>query len=187
MWDKLSKTDGNCVEYRAALEELRPEISQAEGRAELSRVLPVELAGHAEECESCGTAAEEFWASRELLAGAFSGQAAGDEMGAPRGEGAPWLATRVMAKIAEREVEERRAKLEWSGAVSRLASRMALVGAAMLVVASTWLYEPPADGTRGNAAAGQSATEAAPQYLFDSGAGTANLDDALAGGAERQR
>ena len=92
-----------------------------------------------------------------------------------------------MAKIAEREVEERRAKLEWSGAVSRLASRLAWVAGAMLLVTSTWLYGPSSDGGRGNAAAGQSATEAAPQYLFDSGAGTANVDDALAGGAERQR
>jgi hypothetical protein len=187
MWNKLRKTDGNCVEYRAALEELRPGIGEAEGRAELSRVLPEELITHAQECESCGTAAEEFWESRRLLAGAFSGEAAGEEMRVPRGEGSPWLATRVMAKIAEREVEERRATLEWSGAVSRLASRMALVGAAMLVVTSTWLYEPPSDGGRGNAAAGQSATEAAPQYLFDSGAGAPNVDDALAGGAERQR
>jgi hypothetical protein len=187
MWDKFRKRDGNCVEYRAALEELRPEIGEAEGRAELSRILPVELAAHAEGCEACGAAAEEFWESRRLLAGAFSGEGAGEEMHTLRGEGAPWLATRVMAKIAEREVEERRAKLEWSGAVSRLASRMALVGAAMLVLTSTWLYEPPSDGGRGNAAAGQSATEAAPQYLFDSGAGNANVDDALAGGAERQR
>jgi hypothetical protein len=187
MWDKLKKRDGNCVEYRAALEELRPEIGEAEGRADLRRILPKGLITHAEECESCGTAAEEFWASRELLAGAFLVEGAGEEMHTLRGEGAPWLATRVMAKIAEREVEERRAKLEWSGAVSRLASRMALVGAAMLVATSTWLYEPPSDGGRGNAAAGQSSTEAAPQYLFDSGAGTANVDDALVGGAERQR
>lgn len=186
MWDKLRKTDGNCVEYRAALEELRAEFGEVEGRAELSGVLPAELIAHAEECESCETAAEEFWASRRLLAGAFSGEGA-DERQTLRGESAPWLATRVMAKIAEREVEERRAKLEWSGAVSRLASRMALVGAAMVVVASTWLYQPPSDGGRGNAGAGQSATEAAPQYLFDSGAVTANVDDALAGGAERQR
>lgn len=186
MWDKLKKADGNCVEYRAALEELRAEVGEAEGRAELRRALPAELIAHAEGCESCETAAEEFWASRELLAGAFLGGDAG-ERHTLRGESAPWLATRVMAKIAECEVEERRAKLEWSGAVSRLASRMALVGAAMVVVASTWLYEPPSDGGRANAGAGQSATEAGPQYLFDSGAGTAIVDDALAGGAERQR
>jgi hypothetical protein len=187
MWDKLKKTDGRCVEYRAALEELRPEISEAEGRAALSRDLPEELITHAEGCEECGTAAEEFWASREFLAGAFFCEGAGEELHTLRGEDAPWLATRVMAKIAEREVEERRAKLEWSGAVTRLASRLAWVAAAMLLVTSTWLYEPSSDGGRGNAAAGQSATEAASQYLFDSGAGTANVDDALAGGAERQR
>ena len=77
MWDKLKKQDIRCAEYRAALEELRPEIGEAEGRADLSRVLPAELITHAEGCEACGTAAEEFWASRELLAGAFSGEDAG--------------------------------------------------------------------------------------------------------------
>jgi hypothetical protein len=46
-------------------------------------------------------------------------------------------------------------------------------------VTSTWLYEP--DGGRGNSA-GQTATENSSPYLFDSGSGTANVDDALAGG-----
>lgn len=187
MWDKFRKTDGNCVEYRAALEELRPEVSEAEGRAGLTRSLPVKLTAHAEGCEPCKTAAKEFWESRRLLAGvSFQGAAGGEEVRVLRGEGAPWLVARVMAKIAECEVEERSAKVEWSGAVSRLASRVALVAAAMLLVATTWLYEPPSDGGRGSATAGQSVTEVASPYLFDSGAGTANVDDALAGG-ERQR
>jgi hypothetical protein len=183
MWDKLRKQDRRCAEYIAALEELRPEMDEAEGRAELSRSLRLDLAAHAEECEACGMAAEEFWESRRLLAGAIFQGAADEEIQELRGEGAPWLVTRVMAKIAEREVEERRAKLEWSGAVSRLASRVALVAAAMLFVTSTWLYEPAPNGERGNSAAGQTTTESAPQYLFDSGAGSANVDDALAGGS----
>lgn len=185
MWDKLRKVDGNCAEYRAALEELRPEMSEAVGRAELSRSLPVALVVHAEECEACGTAAGEFWTSRRLLGGAFLNEAAGEEVQARRGEDSPWLVTQVMAKIAEREVEERRAKLEWSGAVSTLASRVALVAAAMLLVTSTWLYQP-SDKGRGNSAV-QTAAESGSPYLFDSGAGPANVDDALAGGTERQR
>lgn len=187
MWEKLRKTGGNCVEYRAALEELRPEIGEADGRAELRRSLPVGLMAHAEECEPCRKATEEFWESRKLLAGAFFHEAAGEEKRALRGEGAPWLATRVMAKIAERETEERRAKMEWSGAVSRLASRLAWVAAAMLLVTSTWLYGPTPDAGRGNSPTVQSATESVPPYLFDSAAGAANVEDALAGGAERQR
>lgn len=183
MWDKLKRQDRRCAEYIAALEELRPEMEEAEGRAELSRSLPAELTAHTEECEACGTATEEFWESRRLLAGAFLNEGGGEEMRVLREEGAPWLVTRVMAKIAEREVEERRATLEWSGAVSRLASRVALVAAAMLFVTSTWLYEPAPNGERGNSAAGQTTTESAPQYLFDSGAGSANVDDALAGGS----
>jgi hypothetical protein len=186
MWDKFRKTDGNCVEYRSALEELQPEIEEAQGRAELSRILPVALVAHAEECESCGTAAEEFWESRRLMAGAFLNEGARDEARGLRGEGAPWLVTRVMAKIAEREVEERRAKLEWSGAVSRLASRVVWVAAAMLLVTSTWLYQP-LDGGRANSPMGQTATEGTSPYLFDNGATTANVDDALAGGGERQQ
>lgn len=186
MWDKLKKQDRRCAEYMAALEELLPEVSEAEGRAALSGILPTEVLTHAEECEACGTAAEEFWESRRLLAGAFSQVGTVVEVRVLRGEGTPWLVTRVMAKIAEREVEEQRAKLEWSGAVSRLASRVALVAAAMLLVTSTWLYQP-SDAGRGNSAAGQSATESASPYLFDSGAAMANGDDALAGGGERQQ
>jgi hypothetical protein len=186
MWNKFRKTDANCVEYRAALEELRTEIGEAEGRAELNQSLPVKLSAHAEGCEPCRTAEKEFWESRRLLAGVFLRGAAGEEIGVLRGENVPWLVTRVMAKIAEREVEEGRVKLEWSGAVSRLASRVAWVAAAMLLVTSTWLYQP-SDGARGNSATGQTATEGASPYLFDSGAAMANVDDALAGEAERQQ
>lgn len=186
MWDKFRKKDRNCVEYRFALEALKePEVGEAEGRAGLSLSLPAKLTAHAEGCEPCKTAAKEFWESRRLLAGAFFQGAAGGKNGMLRGENAPWLVTRVMAKIAERELEERRAKVEWSGAVSRLASRVAWAAAATLLVTSTWLYQP-ADAKRGTSAAAQTATESASPYLFDSGA-AASVDDALAGGGERQQ
>lgn len=186
MWDKSRSTDANCVEYRAALEELPVEIGETEGRAESSSILPAKLSTHAEKCEACRAAADEFWAARRLLTAGFSQGAAGEEARVLQGEGAPWLVKRVMARIAEREVEERRAGVEWSGAVSRLASRVALVAAAMLLVTTTWLYEP-SDGGRGDSTQVQTATESGSSYLFDSSTPPANFADALAGGAEKPR
>jgi hypothetical protein len=75
--------------------------------------------------------------------------------------------------------------MEWSGAVSKLASRLAWVSALMLLVASTWLYDPQSNGGQSNSSAGQSSTEAAPQYLFDSSTALSNVDDALVSPAER--
>jgi hypothetical protein len=88
----------------------------------------------------------------------------------------------VMAKIAERETEGRRALTEWSVAVAKLASRLAWVSALLLLV-GTWFYGP--NGGQLNTPSVQSKAEAAPQYLFDSAAGQATLDDALVSPPER--
>ncbi len=186
MRDKLGNRNKHCVEYRAALEELPPEIGEAEARTQLSLSLPQGIIAHAEECDSCVTARETYWASRKLVAGLFFHRGSSEEIRTARGGDAPWFVTRVMAQIATQEAEEKRAKLEWSGAVSRLASRLAWVAAAMLLVTSTWLYGPPPDAKRGDAVTEQAAAGSAPQYLFESAA-TANFDDALAGSPEKQR
>lgn len=186
MWDWTKKQSGLCARYSAALEELPVEIGEAAGCAELRKSLPAQLAAHAADCSSCKAAQEMFWASRKLLAGQFF--EARQEM--PAGlNGAPWFATRVMTKIAEREAEVHRARMEWSGAVSKLASRLAWASALMLLVTSTWLYDPQPAGPQSNGSqsnsAGQSSTEAAPQYLFDSASAPSNVDDALVSPAGR--
>jgi hypothetical protein len=104
-----------------------------------------------------------------------------------------WFATRVMANITEHEEATRKAKTEWSGAVARLASRLALVSAAVLLFASTWLYEPQDAAVQNNAALqqsgagssvnGVSGTEA--PYLFDNSTPSSTVYDALANPGER--
>jgi hypothetical protein len=180
MWNKLEKKKTLCGEYREALEDLRAGIGKAEGAAELKSSLSTETMAHAEICESCVEAGEIFWESRDLLAGHSADTDAVPEGGA---ELRPWFATRVMAKIAERETELRTASAEWSGAVTRLASRLAWVSALALVVAGTLVYDPQPQ-RESSAMVSQTPGEA-PQYLFDSTAAPSNVDDALAGPVER--
>jgi hypothetical protein len=98
-------------------------------------------------------------------------------------EAKPWFAARVMAKIAEREMEGRRALAEWSGAVAKLASRLAWVSALLLLVGTTWFYGP--HGGQLNSESVESKAQATPQYLFDSAAGPGTVDDALVSPPEK--
>ena len=181
MWDKFRKDNRLCEQYREALEDLRPDVEQGTASAELRNSLAVEVLGHARECEACEEAAETFWASRDLLAGSL--ELAREHRSAAMNEIKPWFAARVMAKIAERETEGRRALAEWSVAVAKLASRLAWVSALVLLVGTTWFYGPNEGHL--NSRSVQSKAESTPQYLFDSAAGQATLDDALVSPPER--
>jgi hypothetical protein len=181
MWDKFRKENRLCEQYRETLEDLRPDVGQLSASEELSNSLPAEVLEHARECDACEEAAETFWASRELLAWPL--ELARQHRDVAMNETRPWFAARVMAKIAERETEGRRALTEWSGAVAKLASRLAWVSALVLLVGTTWFYGP----NRGqlNTQSVQSKAEATPQYLFDSAAGQGTVDDALVSPPER--
>jgi hypothetical protein len=181
MWDKFRKENRLCEQYREALEGLRPDVGQAAASAELRNSLPAEVVEHARECDTCQAAAETFWASRDLFAGSL--ELAREQYNAAMHESKPWFAARVMAKIAERESEGRRALTEWSGAVAKLASRLAWVTALVLLVGTTWFYGP--NGGQLHTRSVQSKAEASPQYLFDSAAGQATVDDALTSPPER--
>ncbi|HEY8714308.1 MAG TPA: hypothetical protein VIM00_02960 [Candidatus Acidoferrum sp.] len=178
---KFGSENKLCAQYREALEDLRSDLSEASASAELNRILPTEVLAHAAGCNPCGEAAETFWASRNVLTGPL--YLAHDEHTAAFAKLEPWFATRVMARIAEREVEGRRALSEWSTAVTRFASRVAWISAAALVIGSTLLYVP--GGRQANAPARQSASPNSPQYLFDGSSVSPSVDDALAGPAER--
>jgi hypothetical protein len=180
MRDKSRKATRLCEQYREALEDLRPDVGEAAASAELRNSLPAEVVGHARECHACEEAAQTFWASRDLLARSL--ELAREHRNAAMNEIKPWFAARVMAKIAGRESEGRRALAEWSAAVAKLASRLAWVSALLLLV-GTWFYGP--NGGQLNTPSVQSKAEAAPQYLFDSAAGQATLDDALVSPPER--
>ena len=181
MWERFTKQNALCARYRTGLEDLPAGAGVAEASAELPKTLPAELAGHVEHCDDCKEAAEVFWASRQLLAAPL--QQRREEFRARTADTAPWFTARVMAKIATRDAEVRAEKTEWSGAVTKLASRLAWVSGLLLLVTSTWLYNP-SDGAlpkqnSGQGSATQSAAEA-PQYLFDSTTAPSNIDDALA-------
>jgi hypothetical protein len=194
MWENFKKQNGQCAQYSAELEDLPMGAGAAEASAELTRNVAPELLAHAEQCDSCREATETFWASRALLAGPLLEQRA--ELEAALGEKSPWFATRIMANIGERETEVRAAKTEWSGAVTKLASRLAGVSAVILLLTSTWLYSPPNGGPQKSGAQNTGAQQQAngsqagasaeaPQYLFDSTTAPSNVDDALASPAER--
>ena len=181
MWNKFKRENPICEQYREALEELRPEIDRLTACAELSNSLPAPVLVHARECDTCQEAAETFWVSRDLFAGPL--ELAREQHNAALNESNPWFAARVMAKIAERESEGRRALTEWSGAVAKLASRLAWVSALVLLLGTTWFYGP--NEGRMNTQSVQLRAEGTPQYLFDSTAGQATVDDALASSPER--
>jgi len=180
MWDKFRKENWLCERYREALEELPPDVDQRMASSSLSNSLAAEVLEHARECDACEEAAETFWASRELLAGPLE---LAREWISAVSDAKPWFAVRVMAKIAERETEGRRALTEWSGAVAKLASRLAWVSALLLLVGTTWLYGP--HGGQLNNESVESKAQGTQQYLFDSAAGQGTVDDALVSPPEK--
>jgi hypothetical protein len=181
MWDKFRKENRLCQQYRDALEDLPLDVGQGTALVELNNSLPAEVVEHARRCETCEEVAETFWASRDLLAGSL--ELAREPYNAAMNGSRPWFATRVIAKIAEREMEGRRALTEWSGSVAKLASRLTWVSASLLLIGTTWFYGP--NGGPLNTQSVQSRAETTPQYLFDSAAGQASVDDALVSPPER--
>lgn len=180
MWDKFRKENRLCEHYREALEDLPPDVEQSMASSSLSSSLPAEVLEHVHGCDACQEAAETFWASRELLAGPLE---LAREWNSAASDAKPWFAARVMAKVAEREAEGRRALAEWSGAVAKLASRLAWVSALLLLVGTTWFYGP--HGGQLNGESVESKAQASQQYLFDSAAGQGTVDDALVSPPEK--
>jgi hypothetical protein len=85
-----------------------------------------------------------------------------------------------MAAIAVRERELSKAASTWL-AVPKLASRLAMATGALLLVASTWLYERPLPAPNP-----QASTLAAQESLFESPP-PANQDDVLVPEQENNR
>jgi|SRR5271163_467140 len=169
MWDRLKKKSQECREFQEALENASTAALVAAAREPLLAALPVARQEHAASCEECSAAVEELLAARVLMSA----------LPAHSKTAAPWFAARVMAAIAAKESELRRAGSPWA-AVPRFASRLALASAATLLVVSTWVYERPA-----NAPSKQISAEAAPESLFDSSQPALSQDDVLVSLAER--
>jgi len=167
MWDLLSGKDSECAQFREAFE-----VSDASSTEELLSGLRPEQQTHAATCADCQAAVQELFEVRTLLQ-------------ARRAPAAPdaWFAGRVMKAIAAREEELAGPAGTWI-AVPRFASRLALASGALLLIASTWLYEkphatPPVQQTAVNVTS--------PEYLFEAPPAPITQDDVLLSLAEKKQ
>jgi hypothetical protein len=106
---------------------------------------------HVAACDDCRAALEELLAARQLLS-AIPPQAS-----VPR----PWFASKLMSAIEARETELSRLATALT-LVPKLASRLAWVSAAAILVAGTWLYRKPVSSPPG-----QTVTEASAESIFE--------------------
>jgi len=156
MWNLLKKSDEQCRKVRDLLEDSAAARPEAVSIQELSEALSAAGQTHIGACVGCQEAAQDLLGTREIFKGVASNSAMER----------PWFATRVMAAIAAREAST------WL-AVPRFASRLALASGALLLVASTWLYERPF-----SAPSQQARNLAAQESLFEVPP-TVNQDDVL--------
>lgn len=137
----------------------------------LRAIAPGTFREHLEACAECQCAANDYSASRELLAALPSASEVAR----------PWFAPRVMAAIAARESELRSANI-WSF-VPKFAARLTWASAIALLLASTWLYERPAPPPAKAAAA---PTDLTGEPVVENFLPVSN-DDVLASLSERTR
>jgi bacterioferritin-associated ferredoxin len=161
MWNLL-KNEKECRKLQDFLEDAAAARPEAASIQELSEALPPAAQTHVGACGSCQEIAQDLLAAREIFKGVASSTAIER----------PWFATRVMATIAARERELSEAVSTWL-AVPKFASRLAMASGALLLVASTWLYERPLPP-----ASQQASTLAAQESLFETPP-SMNQDDVL--------
>lgn len=155
----MNEECGRLLELAEVCAAERLELKSVEA---LSAALPAEEREHLSRCEDCREAVGDLLEARELF------QAVRSQAQIER----PWFSARVMAAIAAREQELSEVTKTWL-AVPRFASRVALASAALLVVASTWLYERPRP-----APSPQNTSLEAQETLFE-GTPAAHQDDIL--------
>jgi len=164
----LNRRRDECKRLQDLLENSAAENAHSGSVKELAENLPADGRAHLAECRSCGQAAQDLLATRELFKGVI----------APAEDGGPWFAKRVLTAIAAREREMAFAISTWS-VVPRFASRLAWAAALVLVVGSTWLYQTSTPRTIRQPAAASS-----QEYLFEAPAPPMNQDDVLISMAE---
>ena len=162
MWNLLKRNDEECRKLQDLLEDSAAVRPAAKSVEELSEAFSPAERNHIASCENCREAAQNHLASREIFKG----------VGSRAGQAGPWFATRVMAAIAARERELSEVASTWL-AVPKFASRLAMASGALLLVASTWLYERPVAAPNA-----QSSTLAAQESLFEAPP-PMNQDDVL--------
>jgi len=134
MWRLTSKTEKQCEAARDALEHGTRRAAQDAGVPTIATLLadaPPSVRAHVAACSECRIFAAELVEVRDLLRP--------DRVGPQPG---PFFMTRVMASIAEQEVDLEKRSQIWA-AVPRLASRLTIIASLTLLVAGSWLYQPP--------------------------------------------
>lgn len=172
MWNLLKKSNNECEVLRDLLEEsagARPEATRVE---ELSTGWTPVQSSHFAACGKCQTVAQDLLATRKLFA----------QVASSRETERPWFAARVMAAIAARQRELSEGARTWL-AVPRFALRLAMASAALLLVASAWLYEKPS----GMGAKQPTASMSGQEYLFEAPPAPMNQDDVLISMAEQNQ
>jgi len=156
MWNLLKKKNEKCDKLLDLLEEAAEARPGAKSVEELTEVLSPAERTHIASCKSCLEAAQDLLDARQI----FKGVASNKEMARP------WFATGVMAAIAAREKELSEAASAWL-AVPKFALRLALASGALLIAASTWLYQRPlrAPSQQGSALAAQESLFEAPSSV----------------------
>jgi hypothetical protein len=128
--------------------------------------LPEGARKHVNHCGDCRSAARELLEVRAM----FQREDTGAQPG-------PYFLARVMAAIADRELELEKSSQTWA-AVPRLAYRLSVLASLTLLVAGSWLYQQPHHATVAGVTTAQS-----NEGLVDGG-GTIQ-DDFLLSSAER--
>ncbi len=133
MWRLTNKMATDCQFAQDALE--RGPIRTGDTAAEQLADLPTSVREHVAACSECRVFANELMEVRTVLQRGSGGPQPG-----------PFFLTRVMASIAAQESELEKRSQIWA-AVPHLASRLTLLAALTLLVAGSWLYQPPAPKT----------------------------------------
>ena len=166
----LNKRTARCREFQSQLEDAASAAPDAKELPQLLAAAPVALKDHAAACADCRAAAENILAARALLT----------ELPSFAATAGPWFAPRVMAAIAARKADLARAADTWTF-LPKLAARLTWASAVALLLASTWLYQKPA-----NPSAKPVATDITGEPVVDA-ATPANNDEVLVSLAEKAR
>lgn len=165
--EKWFEKHGPCGRWQGWLDAAAEDGAPARNLQQWMAGVSPEDRAHLLACEDCRAATEAWLAVRESLR-------ALPEVVSPT---PPWFAARVMAAITARE-EELRPAAAWI-AVPRFASRLAWAAAALLVAASTWLYQKPL------ARLSHPPAVSAPEGIFDTQSAPVTKDEVLMSLAEK--